>query len=242
MFMKREGHFIHANFSQRCETQISFRRPFYISCMIYVIKWTDYDFTDTSAMFPNDDGYKGAWFWLEGPKIKVEEEYAVYSFSGIVGTVGGSLGLFIGFSFLDCLLLGVKRLANMSSSWKVQSTYAASDQSQQQIVVVSHKIMLMSWTLFDWTKKSLNKIRMVVSSSCTLTYLRRRSWKWCPQACPRCPRPPPPSRPRPPPLPSFSRPPPDNDSSTKLSKMFNRYRLNRQMMSQIVFCFMNHDQ
>ena len=67
-------------------------------------------------MFPYNNGFMGAWFWLEGPKIKVEEEYAVYSFSGIVGTVGGSLGLFIGFSFLDCLLLGVKRLANMSSS------------------------------------------------------------------------------------------------------------------------------
>ena len=66
-------------------------------------------------MFPYNEGVKGAWFWLEGPKIKVEEEYMVYSFSGIVGTVGGSLGLFIGFSFLDCLLLGVKRLANMSN-------------------------------------------------------------------------------------------------------------------------------
>ena len=73
-------------------------------------------FTGISAMLPNTEGVKGAWFWLEGPKIKVEEEYKVYSFSGIVGTVGGSLGLFVGFSFLDCLLLGVKRLANMSNS------------------------------------------------------------------------------------------------------------------------------
>ena len=75
--------------------------------------------TGMQAMFPEYNGdYKGAWFWLEGPKVKVEEEYVVYSFSGIVGTVGGSLGLFIGFSFLDCLFLAVKRLANMSSSGK----------------------------------------------------------------------------------------------------------------------------
>ena len=71
-------------------------------------------FTATNATFPDYNGdFKGAWFWLNGPKVKVEEEYVVYSFSGIVGTVGGSMGLFVGFSFLDCLFLGVKRLANM---------------------------------------------------------------------------------------------------------------------------------
>ena len=48
---------------------------------------------------------RDTYFWLEGPKIKVEEEYDVYSFTGIVGTVGGSLGLFVGFSFLDIILL-----------------------------------------------------------------------------------------------------------------------------------------
>ena len=75
-----------------------------------------YSTAATNAIFPDHNGnYKGAWFWLDGPKVKVEEEYIVYSFSGIVGTVGGSLGLFVGFSFLDCLFVGVKRLANMSS-------------------------------------------------------------------------------------------------------------------------------
>ena len=75
--------------------------------------------TALHAIIPEYNGdQKGAWFLLVGPEVKVEEEYVVYSFSGIVGTVGGSLGLFIGFSFLDCLLLGVKRLANMSSSGK----------------------------------------------------------------------------------------------------------------------------
>ena len=36
-------------------------------------------------------------------KIKVKEEYQVYDFIGMVGTVGGSLGLFIGFSFFDAI-------------------------------------------------------------------------------------------------------------------------------------------
>ena len=29
------------------------------------------------------------------------KEYVIYDFSGMIGSVGGSLGLFIGFSFLD---------------------------------------------------------------------------------------------------------------------------------------------
>ena len=60
---------------------------------------------------PNyEGGFKETSFWLEGPKITIEEEYVVYSFTGIVGTVGGSLGLFIGFSFFDCLMFGFKKL------------------------------------------------------------------------------------------------------------------------------------
>ncbi len=43
------------------------------------------------------------YFKIVSPKIEVLKEYAVYDFSGILGSVGGSLGLFVGFSFLDCL-------------------------------------------------------------------------------------------------------------------------------------------
>ena len=42
---------------------------------------------------------------LEGKEITVHEEYVVYDFNGIVGMVGGSLGLFLGFSFFDVILL-----------------------------------------------------------------------------------------------------------------------------------------
>ena len=36
--------------------------------------------------------------------IQVEEEYVVVDFFALVASVGGSLGLFLGFSVLDCLL------------------------------------------------------------------------------------------------------------------------------------------
>ena len=42
---------------------------------------------------------------LTSPDMKVYQQYAVYDFSGIVGTVGGSLGLFIGFSYMDFMLM-----------------------------------------------------------------------------------------------------------------------------------------
>ena len=41
---------------------------------------------------------------ISSPVVKVNTEYKVYDFNGIVGSVGGSLGLFIGFSFFDFLL------------------------------------------------------------------------------------------------------------------------------------------
>ena len=68
------------------------------------------------------DLFKGLPHWFElridERKVKVYEEYKVYDFNGILGSVGGSLGLFIGFSFLDmmiCLLSRVKKWSSPAS-------------------------------------------------------------------------------------------------------------------------------
>ena len=50
----------------------------------------------------------GFWVLLATPIVVVYEKYAVYDFGGIVGMVGGSLGLFIGFSFMDFMLMLIK--------------------------------------------------------------------------------------------------------------------------------------
>ena len=54
------------------------------------------------------EGLKDYPHWLEvmidQREVKVEEDYEVYDFNGILGSVGGSLGLFIGFSFLDMMI------------------------------------------------------------------------------------------------------------------------------------------
>ena len=52
---------------------------------------------------------------IDSSEVKVQEEYKVYDFNGIIGTVGGSLGLFVGFSFLDCMLFTMR---NIRKSWR----------------------------------------------------------------------------------------------------------------------------
>ena len=50
---------------------------------------------------------------IERQEVTVNEEYKVYDFNGILGSVGGSLGLFIGFSFLQMMLYFTGKLWNM---------------------------------------------------------------------------------------------------------------------------------
>ncbi len=43
------------------------------------------------------------WVALEHDYKELVEEYQLFDFNAIVASVGGSLGLFLGFSFLDCI-------------------------------------------------------------------------------------------------------------------------------------------
>ena len=57
--------------------------------------------------------YKGAKYladdhiqyfvWFPGNSKMVYEEYLVYDFNGMLGSIGGSLGMFLGFSFFDLI-------------------------------------------------------------------------------------------------------------------------------------------
>ena len=52
------------------------------------------------------------WYWLSSKKIKVYEEYLVYDTENVIGYIGGTLGLFIGFSFQNVLYGGLTFLEN----------------------------------------------------------------------------------------------------------------------------------
>ncbi len=54
--------------------------------------------------FNMDDMYKSIFVNLEfyTYDVEIQEELLIYDFISITSAAGGSLGLFIGFSFLDC--------------------------------------------------------------------------------------------------------------------------------------------
>ena len=62
----------------------------------------------------NTDSLERSWpenmdvevcYGFETMRVKVDEEYLIYSFADMVGAIGGSFGLFLGFSFLDQLFV-----------------------------------------------------------------------------------------------------------------------------------------
>ena len=46
------------------------------------------------------DHWSRYWLKLQGPDIKVHEEYIVYDFNSFIADVGGYMGLLLGFSIL----------------------------------------------------------------------------------------------------------------------------------------------
>ena len=54
----------------------------------------------------DDESQQGIIFWYsfnEPSYVKVYEEYLIYDTLGMIGSVGGTLGLFIGFSFMNVI-------------------------------------------------------------------------------------------------------------------------------------------
>ncbi len=56
--------------------------------------------------------YTVMWFTYLSNMVEEHEEYEVYDFSGIVAALGGSLGLFLGFSCFSCLWAVCDSVAN----------------------------------------------------------------------------------------------------------------------------------
>ena len=65
-------------------------------------KYNEYKFaTSSPEVMPRSDSKSTlVGFWVASRKTWVEEEVLLYSFTSLVAEFGGSLGLFLGFSFL----------------------------------------------------------------------------------------------------------------------------------------------
>ena len=66
---------------------------------------TTFEYSGTIVTHPevfNNSRSTGLGFWFNGEnEMAVSEEYLIYEITGVIGSIGGTLGLFIGFSFLD---------------------------------------------------------------------------------------------------------------------------------------------
>ena len=60
-------------------------------------------FSDTETKtITHSDTYAMANLYYSSDYITIHEEYLIFDFSSILVAAGGSLGLFLGFSFLQC--------------------------------------------------------------------------------------------------------------------------------------------
>ena len=66
---------------------------------------TTFEYSGTIVTHPevfNNSRSTGLGFWFNGEnEMAVSEEYLIYEITGVIGSIGGTLGLFIGFSFFD---------------------------------------------------------------------------------------------------------------------------------------------
>ena len=62
------------------------------------------------SLYPMQNSTFVITYYLEDSTIAVVSEYYLYDFSAIVSAVGGSMGLFLGFSFYSTAKLLIDRL------------------------------------------------------------------------------------------------------------------------------------
>ena len=64
-------------------------------------------------------------YWFANPQsVKVYEEYLIYDRIGLIGTIGGTLGMFIGFSFTGVVTCFIKFLKNLKTFRKTISFHS----------------------------------------------------------------------------------------------------------------------
>ena len=79
----------------------------------------------------NDTYYRKFALIFANKKITVEEEYLIMDFTGLIGAVGRTLGLFIGFSFKEITSLLIDGL-----KWILKKTRVSSATSDTRVLMI----------------------------------------------------------------------------------------------------------
>ena len=78
------------------------------------------------------------WFWyqLSNEQAIVNTEYLIYDFNSMIGSIGGTLGLFIGFSFSNFISFAISHLKIFLYHY-----IFSRDDDERVLKVVGHQIM-----------------------------------------------------------------------------------------------------
>ena len=105
----------------------------------------------------NDQGINirtiGFDYWMGSSEIKLQTEYLVYDLNGLVGFVGGTLGLFLGFSFFEVIKIILGMLKSVIITYwprnrKLSSVWSGNFGIKPQMSTNSEKRRLQKRDLF----------------------------------------------------------------------------------------------
>ena len=70
------------------------------------------DLVEGSGYF-DDPRHTEIYFWFASNETQIHQEYLVFDTIGLIGSIGGNLGLFIGFSFHEALVKIIFSIKNL---------------------------------------------------------------------------------------------------------------------------------
>ena len=79
------------------------------TCNSYMFKG---DLVEGSGYF-DDPRHTEIYFWFASNETQIHQEYLVFDTIGLIGSIGGNLGLFIGFSFHEALVKLISSFKNL---------------------------------------------------------------------------------------------------------------------------------
>ena len=138
-----------ANLTPICETEEEFQCSHEITLRLKestkclpVCTQIDYDIEyeyQENLNKPNAKRNVTFGYRLSNTKMKVEEEYFLHDFVGMLGSIGGTLGLFLGFSFLGGLFFLLQHLQELIEIFKSKSLNKFGSGKEQNIIGVESK-------------------------------------------------------------------------------------------------------
>ncbi len=94
----------------------------------------------TNVMGSSFDSWQSTiWMTFLSGTIEMVEEYQVNDLTGIVASLGGSLGLFLGFSCFDCLVMALNAMHNNNKSNNNSSNNSNKDKTHDVEVEVDER-------------------------------------------------------------------------------------------------------